>query len=236
MRAILECGSLRLIFLILSTFLLVGCDQVSLKTLELQPTDVVARSSGSKGSKGVCLVEADPPFSTFSAGSGQGLVGFDNFYKHGSGPLPCDDFRTQVFGSAVVFDFNDFDDIVSADLLFDTQNSVQRSNGETLGSSPPRSFGTDLGMATSHEHSIEFDNGVPLSFGPSFSIGVSDQVRKWIDKSHSNLGFSINGPGGSGGPIDPNHVPQNNDAKLSWYGNFRLRVVYNPKLNPNAPQ
>lgn len=233
MQTILDYTCLRLTFLVLSALLLAGCDGVSLKTLELQPSDVVARSSGSKGSKGVCLVEADPPFSTFSAGPGQGLAGFDNFYKHGSDPLPCDDFRAQVFGSAVVFDLKDFDDIVSADLLFDTQSSVVRSNDETLGSSPPRSWATELGMATSHEHSIEFDNAVPLPFGPSFVIGVSDQVRKWIDKSHTNLGFSINGPTG---PVDPNHIPENNDAKLSWYGNFRLRIVYNPKQNPNAPQ
>ena len=233
MRTILECSCLRLTFLILSTLLLAGCDQVSLKTLELQPIDIVAKSAGAKGSKGVCVAQADPPFSTFSAGPDQALVGFDNFYERGSAPLPCDDFRAQVFGSAIVFDPKDFYDIVSADFLFDTQSSVQRSNGETLGSSPPRSWATELGMATSHENSVEFDNAVPLPFGPSFAIGVSDQVRKWIDDSHTNLGFSINGPTG---PVDNNHIPENNDAKLSWYRNFRLRIVYNPKQNPNAPQ
>jgi hypothetical protein len=209
------------------------CDSVTLKTVELDPTDIQNQAPGSKGSKGVCLSEADPPLSSFSAGAGQALVGFDNFFKPGTQPFPCDDFRAQVFRSAVVFDLKKFDSITSADLLFDTQKSIVRSNGETTGSSPPKSFATVLGMVTSQSNGIQFDNDVPLPAGPSFSIGVSSQVRDWVDNSHSNLGFSLTGPTGL---VDHNNIPENNDAKLSWYGNFRLRIVYNPKQNPNAPQ
>ena len=35
--------------------------------------------------------------------------------------------------------------------------------------------------------------------------------------------------------MDPNNPPENNKATLSWYENFNLRVVYNPALNPRAP-
>jgi len=211
-----------------------GCDKpVNLKTLELDPTDIQNQGPGSKGSKGVCLSEANPPLSSFSAGPGQAMVGFDNFFNPGTQPFPCDDFRAQVFRAAVVFDVKKFDSITSADLLFDTQNSIVRSNGETTGSSPPKSFATLLGMVTSQSDGIQFDGEVPLPAGPSFSLGVSSQVRDWVDNSHSNLGFSLTGPTGL---VDHNNIPENNDAKISWYGNFRLRIVYNPKQNPNAPQ
>ena len=47
-----------------------ACDKpVNLKTLELDPTDIDNHAPGSKGSKGVCFSQADPPLSTFSAGS-----------------------------------------------------------------------------------------------------------------------------------------------------------------------
>lgn len=219
---------------LLLAILLAGCDKpVNLKTIELLPTDIENSSTGAKGSKGVCLVQADPPFSTFSAGPGEAIVGFDNFYKRGSEPLPCDDFRAQVFRSAVPFDLQNFNNIVSADLVFDTVKSVNRSDSETTATSPPTSHATLLGMATSQVDGIAFDRELPLPASPSFSIGVSDQVRDWIDGSHVNLGFSITGPTGL---VDNNHIPENNDARLSWYGNFRLRVTYNPELNPNAPQ
>jgi hypothetical protein len=132
-----------------------------------------------------------------------------------------------------VFDVDQFDSIVSADLIFDTDKSIERSNGETVGSSPPKSFATEFGMATSLDGAISFDREIPMPSGPSYSMGVSSQVRDWVDKSHVNHGFSITGPTG---PVDDNHIPENNDAKISWYGNFKLRIVYNPKQNPNAPQ
>ena len=228
--------SLALFLIAFSMLTLAGCDKcdsVSLKTIELDPTDIQNQAPGSKGSQGVCLSEADPPLSSFTAGPGQALVGFDNFYKHGTQPFPCDDFRAQVFRAAVLFDVKKFDSITSADLLFDTQNSIVRSNGETTGSSPPKSFANLLGMVTSQSDGIQFDNDVPLPAGPSFAIGVSSQVMDWVDSSHTNLGFSLTGPTGL---VDHNNIPENNDAKVSWYGNFRLRIVYNPKQNPDAPQ
>ena len=228
--------SLALFLIAFSMLTLAGCDKcdsVSLKTIELDPTDIQNQAPGSKGSQGVCFSEADPPLSSFTAGPGQALVGFDNFYKHGTQPFPCDDFRAQVFRAVVLFDVKKFDSITSADLLFDTQNSIVRSNGETTGSSPPKSFANLLGMVTSQSDSIQFDNDVPLPAGPSFAIGVSSQVRDWVDNSHTNLGFSLTGPTVL---VDHNNIPENNDAKVSWYGNFRLRIVYNPKQNPDAPQ
>jgi hypothetical protein len=67
----------------------------------------------------------------------------------------------------------------------------------------------------------------------SIDVGVSGQVRDWISKAHPNFGFVIWGPTG---PVDPSNPPENNDAKVSWYGNIRLRVIYNPAQNPRAPQ
>lgn len=62
---------------------------------------------------------------------------------------------------------------------------------------------------------------------------ISGQVRDWISKAHPNFGFVIGGPTGM---IDPSNPPENNDAKVSWYGNIRLHVIYNPTQNPRAPQ
>ena len=45
--------------------------------------------------------------------------------------------------------------------------------------------------------------------------------------------FVLAGPTGL---VDLNNLPENNEGKLSWYGNFKLRIVYNPALNPRAPQ
>jgi len=226
--------SVVLIAAILLAAAMSGCDKpVNLKTVELDPSDISNHAPGSKGSKGVCFSEANPPLSTFSAGAGQAMIGFDNFFKAGTQPFPCDDFRAEVFRAAVIFDLKKFDSIVSADLVFDTQKSIERSHGETTGSSPPKSFATELGMVTSESNGIEFDREVPLNAGPSFTIGVSSQVRDWVDKSHENHGFSLTGPTGL---VDHNNIPENNDAKISWYGNFKLRIVYNPDQNPDAPQ
>ncbi|HTP27287.1 MAG TPA: hypothetical protein VMK12_16750, partial [Anaeromyxobacteraceae bacterium] len=73
---------------------------------------------------------------------------------------------------------------------------------------------------------------LPLPAGPSFDIGVSSQVRAWLG-GRSNFGFIIGGPRPT---ATSSSYPQDNDAQMSWYGNFRLRVLYNPAMNPRAPQ
>jgi hypothetical protein len=212
---------------------LIGCKPVTLKTLELQPGKMHQAQTGSGGSFGFCLSQGDPPQSSFSPGKGQVVVGFDNFLKPGSGPFPCNDVRATVFRGDVPFDVSMFDSIVTADLLFDAQGSVTRSGGEATGTSPPTSHATTLGLATSPLTGQQlFDNDVTMPAGPSFNMGVSSQVRQWIE-GRTNLGFVLAGPTGL---VDSSNFPKNNDAKVTWYGNFRLRIAYDPAQNPKAPQ
>jgi len=237
MKTIIKKTNAILIGLILFALFMSGCDKcspVALKTMDLKPTATFTGSSGTSGSEGWCFSQGNPPPSSFSAGPGQVMVGFDNFFKPGADPFPCNDLRDTVFRGNVAFDVSQFDSVASADLLFDTQNSIERSNGETTASSPPKSFATVFGTATSTSTGkLPFDNEASLPGGQSIDVGVSSQVRSWVDKSHPNHGFVIAGPTDL---VDSSNPPENNQAKVSWYGNFKLRIVYNPAQNPHAPQ
>jgi len=212
-----------------------GCNPPVLKTLDLSPSGMATGTSGIKGSIGWCLSPGNPPPTPFSPGAGQIMVGFDDFFRAGAPPFPCSDIRDAIFRGGVSFDLSQFSSIVSADLLYDAQNSISRSNGETTGQSPPQSFATTLGVGTqAFSFAMPDDNEASLpTSGPSFDVGVSSQVRDWISGAHPNFGFVIWGPRP---PVDPGNPPEDNDAQITWYGNFKLRIVYNPAQNPNAPQ
>jgi hypothetical protein len=212
-----------------------GCPPVTLKTLDLNPTSLAVGTSGVSGSTGWCLSAGNPPPSTFSAGKGQLMAGFDNFFKAGAPPFPCNDVRAVVFRSGVLFDVSQFDSIVSADLLFDTQNSISRSGSETTPQSPPASNATTLGVGTkTFTTAMPDDNEASIAgLSGAIDVGVSSQVGDWVTKARPNFGLVIWGPHG---PVDPNNPPEDNDAKITWYGNFKLRVIYNPAQNPRAPQ
>lgn len=162
------------------------------------------------------------------------MVGFDDFFNPGTDPFPCSDIRDAIFRGGVAFDVSQFDSVVSADFLFDTANSVNRSGGETTGQIPPKSVATTLGVGTqAFSPAMPDDNEASLPSGPNIDVGVSGQVRDWVSKARPNFGFVIWGPRG---PVDPNNPPEDNDAQVSFYTNFKLRIVYNPAQNPRAPQ
>lgn len=210
-----------------------GCSPVKLKTIELRPVQTMTGPSAMAGSIGWCVSRGDSP-PPFIPGPGQVMVGFDNFFKPGTPPLPCDNVRAAVYRGGVFFDLSQFDAIVSADFLMDTVNSVSRSGGEFVGTTPPISYATTLGIATQpFSREMFFDNDVPLPAGPTIDLDVSIDVRAWVDKVRPNFGFVLAGPTEL---VDRANPPKNNDAKISWYGNFRLRIIYNPALNPRAPQ
>jgi hypothetical protein len=213
-----------------------GCPPVTLKTIVLPPSNMAVGVSGTQGTTGCfyCPGQNIPPTS-FSAGQNQAMVGFDDYYQPGSGLCPCNDVRAVVFRSGVMFDLSKFDSIVSADLLFDTVNSVSRSNGETTGQSPPASYATTLGVGTqAFSAAMPDDNEVSIGqTSGSVDLGVSSQVRDWISGAHPNFGFVLWGPTS---PPDQNSFPTDNNAQVSWYSNIRLQVVYNPAHNSRVPQ
>jgi len=211
-----------------------GCNPVTLKTIDLPPSNFKTGRSGFQGSKGYCLSSGNPPPTSFSPGANQIIVGFDDFFRPGTEPFPCDDIRAAIFRGGVAFDVSQFDSVVSANFLFDTASSIARSGGETTGQNPAKSVATTIGVGTQ-----PFSSGMPddieasLPSGPSIDVGVSSQVRDWVSKTRTNFGFIIWGPRG---PANPGNPPEDNDAQVSWYTNFKLRIVYNPALNPRAPQ
>jgi hypothetical protein len=208
-----------------------GCPSVTLKTVDLPVTSSPTGRSGLSGSKGFCIVAGQPPPSPFSAGPGQILVGFDDYFKKGTEPFPCDDVRNAIFRGGLLFNLGPFDSIVSASLLFDAAASVLRQGGGSVGTIPGKSFATTLGVATqAFSSKMLDDNVVSLGTSANTDIGVTSQVKDWIEKARPNFGFVVGGPRFAGG------VFEDNDAQLTWYSNFRLRVVYNPAQNPRAPQ
>lgn len=226
-------AALPVLLTILSLIGCLGCPPVTLKTIDLTPSFATG-TSGISGSVGFCLSAGHPPPSSFSVGSAQVMVGFDDFFKAGAPPFPCDDVRAAVFRAGVIFDVSSFDSIVSANLLFDTQASVTRTGGIFLPEAPAISHATTIGVGTQAFTSKMPDtNEASLPGGPSVNVGLSQQVRDWITKTVPNFGFVISGPRG---PVDPQNPPKDNNAQVSWYTNLRLRVVYNPAQNPRAPQ
>jgi hypothetical protein len=215
-----------------------GCDgcppPVTLKTLDLKPISQPTGTSGKAGSMGYCLSAGNAPPSSFSAGPGQVMVGFDNFFRAGAEPFPCDDIRATVFRGGVRFDLSVFDNPTTATLSFDTARSITRVNGQALGTVPGQSLATTLGVATqAFTSTMPETNEAALPAGSTISVTVTGQVGDWVKNGVPNFGFVIGGPTGL---VNASNPPKNNDAKISWYQNFNLRVVYNPKLNPRAPQ
>lgn len=213
--------------------ILTGCkSQDTTKVIQLEPVHVSTERLGGAGSRGFCMTVGDVTDSPFAAIPGDILVGFDNFFRPGSGPFPCDDFRARVFLGAVQFDVSKFDDIGTASLTFNVVGSVQRAGGQNIGSSPPASHATTLGMAKSPS-STQFDQEVALPAGSGqMRVWVTGQVRDWVDNVHPNFGFVFAGPR----PIpDTSHPPKDSDAALSWYRGFKLEIYYNAADNPRAP-
>src|SRR5262245_18709721 len=212
-----------------------GC-KVKLKTIDLQTSDLQTGLSGQSGSQGFCLSQGSQPPSPFSAGAGQVMIGFDHFFKPGTDPFPCNQIRASTFRGGIKFDVSKFgsDSVVTAQLKFDAQRSISRAAGETTSQSPPKSVAKMLGLAKGpFDGAMADDDMTAMPAGESFVIGVEPAVRDWIDKKRKNFGFVLWGPKP---PTTENNLPEDNKAELTWYGNFRLTVLYNPATSPQAPQ
>jgi hypothetical protein len=159
------------------------------------------------------------------------MVGFDNRY---SSTFLCDELRALTFRGLIDFDVSQFDSIVSASLTFEAQRSIERIHA-TTGQVPPKSYANALGLAISPiTRHLFYDTEAPLiGSGPSINVAVTQQVKSWLDGSHANNGFVVAGPYDLPSLSD---YRENNEAKMTWYGNFKLRIVYKPASNPRAPQ
>lgn len=209
-----------------------GCHPSTLKTIDLPPTSFQSGVDGFALAQGYCISTPNTPASSFTQGTGELLVGFDDFYKPGAPPAPCDTFRVSVFRGGLLFDVSQFDSIVSANLLFDTSRSVVRTGGQKVDGAT--SVATVLGAGTAaFTGPMPDTNETSLTPGStSVNVGVSPQVRAWITHAQPNFGFVIGGPHF----VDKTNPPKDNDASVSFYTNIRLQILYNTGQNPRAPQ
>jgi len=226
---------------LLSMLVWQGCGPAPVKTIDLSPVDPHGLAVGRTeaiGSTGFCITSQNIPPEPLSAGQGEVLVGFDDFFNPGTDPFPCKNLRDDVFRGAVLFDVSQFDSIATADLLFNVDGTVDRQGGQNLGQSPIQSAATTLGVATEAFSSfMRDDNEVPLPpTGPSIDVNVSSQVRDWIGNVHPNFGFVLGGPRPAIPQPPPSNVAEDNDAQASFYSGFKLHILYNPAQNPRAPQ
>ncbi len=159
-----------------------------------------------------------------------------------SAPARCIEQQQTLYRGQAAFDLGQFDSIAGATLNFNVERSLAEDGGVNQ-QIPPVSDATTLGMSTGTTDSgngpyfWDFDN--PVAFPgcgpliqPNCSMDVSPQARAWATKSHPNFGFILAGP-----MLDfPGNLPSDNNGNVSWYDRFQLQILYNPALNPRAPQ
>jgi hypothetical protein len=224
--------------------LLASCN-VPLKTVTLQPTSVTSGYQTDYSQSWECSVPGSGLFlnglGPEPSNPGEAPSGFDDIYNQGAQPLPCNEQEQILYRGHVQFDLSQFDDPVSA-----TLNVTQtRSTLNTQPQDPPACIATVLGMSTGTRddgqgpYFWDYSNPTSLTtltdcqslIEPILSIGVSDQVRMWTQQKQANDGFIIAGPN-----LGPPSIPSDNNGNVTFYGGFQLVVLYNPALNPRAPQ
>jgi hypothetical protein len=65
-------------------------------------------------------------------------------------------------------------------------------------------------------------------------VNVTSFVTQWIAGARPNAGFAIANQSDIQ-RMRYDVIPHDNDAQLTWYGNFRLRILYNVPDNPRTP-
>ena len=229
--------------------LLAACPKpIVLKTATLQPTSVTSGYQTDYSQTWECDVPGSGLFlnglGPEPSNPGEAPSGFDDIYNHGADPFPCNEQEQILYRGHVQFDLSQFDDPVSATLNITNARSTQGAQPQT----PPQCVATILGMSTGtrddgqgpyywdYDNDASIGGPVPPSacqtiINPLFAIGVSSQVRQWTTQQHFNWGFIIAGPN-----LGPPSVPSDNNGNVTFYSGFSLVVLYNPALNPRAPQ
>lgn len=240
-----------LLAVIISLFCLTGCPPtppITLKTVILNPTNISHPSYFSYSQTWECNVPlpgqglyanglgAEP------VGPGQSTVGYEDIFNAGAQPLPCNEQEQTIYRAHVQFDTSKFDTVAGTTLTY----NIAQSENSTGGSAevPANSYATVMGMSTGQISDgnggqvwWNYDNEVTLAscgnlIQPNCSQDLSFEVNQWTSQQHFNYGMIIAGPKLN---IDDN-LPSDNKAQLTWYDDFQLVILYNPALNPRAPQ
>lgn len=239
----------RLVILLTMALSLGGCPPTppTFKTITLSPSQLDAPQESQWSSNAVCGI-VPVGHGLVPAPRGGTFTGYSDVYFEGPQPFPCEYEQQNQYRGHVAFDLSKFDQIAGATLVIGVISSVSSPPSAGFGSStqqdnPGQSYATTLGMAfgTKDEgqgpYYWDFLNPVSMPsctsamFVPC-SVDVTPQAKLWVSRIFPNLGFILAGP-----VIDfPGNLPQDNAEQLSTYGGFRLQVLYNPALNPRAPQ
>jgi hypothetical protein len=238
--------------LVAMTPLLAACPPVTLKQITLNPVGTDGINWGYQSDfaqNGACDFPL-PGQGTFLNGlgpatvpNGQFDVGYEDIFNNGAPPIPCQQEERTVYRGHVQFDLSNFPVIAGATLTMGIVGTESQTGSGPNSGPGQMSAATVLGMSTGEidgdggPYFWPYDNDVtflPCSVSliqPDCSQDVSMQARMWATGAHQNFGFIVAGP-----IFDPSNPPQDNNASLTWYTNTKLVVLYNPALNPNAPQ
>ena len=231
---------------ILLLLILTGCPQpVTLKQVVLRPTGIDGSYYSSFHQTWECSVPW-PGQGFFLNGLGpaqrndnQINVGYEDIFNQGAQPLPCNETQQTLYRGHVQFDLGQFSKITTATLRFSIDKSEIATGGQP--ESFPASYGTVMGMSTGLKNGTtgpyfwDYDNDASFPACGNItgcSVDISAQVNQWLSGAHRNWGLIFAGPVMS----SPGDLPQDNNAQLTWYGGFNLTILYNPALNPSAPQ
>jgi len=207
---------------------------------ELKPTFVSTVFPGPALQSGYCLSSPKYPPLQYVATLDQAMVGYENFYDSGTAPLACQVYRATLARGLVKFSLEGYDTILSAILLFDTLRSVEGPTSQGMISRiPGTSFATRIGMAADEwfgTPSFPLIDEVRLGWkSHPVEVDITPYVGQWISGARVNYGLLLANdlelP-----PADADRLPKNNDVQISWFGNFRLRLLYNVPDNPRTPQ
>jgi hypothetical protein len=209
---------------------------------ELKPTYVSTVFPGPALQAGYCLSSPRyPPLQYNGSGTlDEAMVGYENFYDPGTAPLACHVYRATLARGQVKFSIENYDSILSAILLFDTLRSVEGPTPQGMISRlPGTSFATRIGMAADESFgppSFPLIDEVRLGWkSHPVEIDITSYVGQWVSGARMNNGLLLANDLELL-PAVADRLPKNSDVQLSWYGNFRLRVLYNVPDNPRTPQ
>ena len=231
------------------TITLTGCPPtpITLKTITLSPDAVNDPYQYQYSQTWECTVPL-PGQGLFLNGlgpesvrPGETTVGWEDIYDEGAQPFPCEEEQQTIYRGHVHFDVSKFDAVVDATLTYNTSHSENTTGGAN--EIAPSSYATTLSMSTGvwddgdGPYFWDYDEDVTIGscgilITPNCSIDVSNQVNQWTAQRHFNWGFILAGPKFS----TDSTLPKDNSAQLTWYNNFKLTILYNPALNPRAPQ
>jgi hypothetical protein len=209
-----------------------GCN-VQVKAIDLTPSpwktenQFVTTEDCSFWCLGLCPVGLPGPF---PRERGEVVVGFSNAFSPGTDPFPCSDAVNGYYRGGARFELDQFDAIGSAALFFNFHKT------EWNLTPPPADDSAAARLVLLKANDIQSNNTFnPVDFIASVShardhispINVTDVVKAELARGHKQINLVL---------VSDEDPGPNNKEWLSWYGDFRLNVIYNPKLNPRAPQ